>query len=503
VTVREREHWDVAIVGAGPVGAVLAGLLGIRGLRVIAVEREPSIIEVPRAGHFDHTVLRTLQGLGCLDEVLAESIPNKGLDMINGEGALLAHLRGDIQASSGLPASIHFHQPTLEAIVRKVLDTMPNVELALGVEMREFSAGHDEVVIRTDAAGSLAEISASYLVGCDGAASPVRRLAGIELENLGCDETWLVVDLMVGEAELGLPSNTVALCDPKRPGYSIEMDSRRHRLEFMVMPGEDPDAMQRTESVNSLISQWVDPTQVRIERAAVYEFHALLADDWRRGRVLLAGDAAHQMPPFLGQGLCTGIRDTENLAWKLARVIAGDSPDRLLDTYEMERKPRARQLIEGAVEFGELICETDSEVAAKRHESMLSDERPPESRMMFRLGRLDPGPLVRSGGGGLFPQPTADGTRLDDLIGLRFFVLAKTPGALDDDRGWCEEILDARVLTLDELPWRVAEDLRSWMDSKNADVVVVRPDRYVLGVARSLTELTSQLRASPLVTGGP
>jgi 3-(3-hydroxy-phenyl)propionate hydroxylase len=499
----KRETWDVAIVGAGPVGVVLAGLLGKRSVRVIAIERESTIVDVPRAGHFDHTVLRSLQELGCLDEVLSESIPNRGLDMVNGKGALLAHLRGDIQASSGLPASIHFHQPTLEAIVRREVASMATVELALGVEMKDFTNSDDGVLIRTDAIGRLSEVSASYLVGCDGAASTVRKLAGIELEDLGFDETWLVVDLLVGDSDLGLPRNTVALCDPERPGYSIEMDSQRHRLEFMVMPGEDADEMQRAESLDSLISQWVDPALVHIERAAVYQFHALLAREWSKGRAIIAGDAAHQMPPFLGQGLCTGIRDAENLAWKLARVISGGAGDTLLDTYELERKPRARELIESAVEFGELICEIDPEVAAERHESMLSDERPPERRMMFRLGRLDEGPLVFPGGGSFFPQPTVNGTRLDDLIGLRFFVLARSDDALSDDRAWWEETVEAKLMTLDELPADAARPLAGWMDARNTDVVMVRPDRYVLGVGPSLPGLKSRVMESPILAGGP
>lgn len=488
----------MAIVGAGPVGVVLAGLLGLRGLRVVAIEREPEVIQVPRAGHFDHTVLRTLQELGCLDEVLAESIPNKGLDMVNGAGELLAHLRGDIQASSGLPASIHFHQPTLEAIVRRRIEQMPNVELALGVEMLGYSDEGDHVVVRTDATGDRSAISASFLVGCDGAASPVRKAAGITLEDLGFDETWLVVDMMVGTDDVGLPANTIALCDPARPGYSIEMDNQRHRLEFMVMPGEDPDELQRPESVDALISQWVDPSLVEIERATVYQFHALLARSWRGGRVMIAGDAAHQMPPFLGQGLCTGIRDTENLAWKLARVVAGDSPDTLLDTYEQERKPRSRQLIESAVEFGRLICEIDRNAAADRDRRMLGDERPPERRVAFRLGGFEPGPLVLPGGGGLFPQPTASGRRLDDIVGLRFLVLGRDGSVLTGDRSWWEDELGALVTTLDEIPEEIADTLSRWMDRKTADVVVVRPDRHVLGTGENLRAITSQLDRSVL-----
>lgn len=502
--MRQREQnveWDVAIVGAGPVGAVLSGLLGLRGLRVISVEREPGIIQVPRAGHFDHTVLRTLQELGCLEEVLAESIPNKGLDMINGNGELLAHLRGDIKASSGLPASIHFHQPTLEAIVRRRIEEMPDVELLLGVEMLGFTDSGDHVVVTTDAAGRDSEISTSFLIGCDGATSPVRKAAGIGLEDLGFDETWLVVDMLVDHEDVGLPANTIALCDPRRPGYSIEMDNQRHRLEFMVMPGEDPEELQHPESVERLIARWVDPSLVEIERATVYQFHALLAERWRVGRVMIAGDAAHQMPPFLGQGLCTGIRDTENLAWKLARVVAGEAPDSLLDTYEQERKPRARQLIESAVEFGRLICEIDPDAAEERDRRMLTDERPPEQRMAFRLGGFEPGNLVIPGGGGLFPQPTADGRLLDDVVGSRFFVLGRTEANLDGNRSWWEDEVGALATTLDELPDDASEPLRHWMDRKSADVVVVRPDRYVLGTGDSLTSVTSQLDRSRLVVG--
>jgi 3-(3-hydroxy-phenyl)propionate hydroxylase len=268
------------------------------------------------------------------------------------------------------------------------------------------------------------------------------------------------------------------------------------------LPGEDPDRLQVDDSLEGLIAGWVDPSLVTVERRTVYQFHALLAERWRLGPVFLAGDAAHQTPPFLGQGLCTGIRDAENLAWKLDYVINKGASAELLDTYETERKPRARHLVASAVEFGRLICEIDQEKAARRHATMVADERPPEERMTFRLGRFEAGPLVLTGGGGLFPQPVSGRDRLDDLIGQHFFVLGRAQEPLEGTRAWWTEEVGALVLTLEQLPDYAKAPLESWLDSRRADVAVVRPDRYVLGTGDTLASLTAALEGSLLTSGG-
>jgi 3-(3-hydroxy-phenyl)propionate hydroxylase len=236
-----------------------------------------------------------------------------------------------------------------------------------------------------------------------------------------------------------------------------------------------------------------------IERAAVYRFHGLLAHRWRTGRVLLAGDAAHQMPPFLGQGMCSGIRDATNLAWKLDHVLRRGAPIGLLDTYQSERKPHVRHVIETAIAYGRAVCVLDPEEAAARDRLMLEDPAPPERRLRFKLNEFDPGPLVLEGGGQLFVQPSVGGRMLDDVVGQRFLVLCRDPVS-GEDAEWWASAAGALVATADSLDDE-AGALRSWLDRHDADVAVVRPDRFVLAAARDLGAITREVRA--LVAGAP
>jgi 3-(3-hydroxy-phenyl)propionate hydroxylase len=230
------------------------------------------------------------------------------------------------------------------------------------------------------------------------------------------------------------------------------------------MPGEEPEAMQRPDRVFELLASWLPPGSAEIERSAVYTFHGLLAKRWRAGRVLIAGDAAHQMPPFLGQGMCSGLRDATNLAWKLDCVIRDGAPAELLDTYEVERKPHVRSIIGAAVEYGRLTCETDPVLAAERDRRWLSDPAHPARKLRFSLPALTPGPMVLKGGGELFVQPISTGTspRLDDVVGRRFFVVGRQPlkGAAGT---WWRDRAGAVVAAAGDLP-EFRDQLVLWLD---------------------------------------
>jgi 3-(3-hydroxy-phenyl)propionate hydroxylase len=226
----------------------------------------------------------------------------------------------------------------------------------------------------------------------------------------------------------------------------------------------------------------------------VYRFHGLLAERWRSGRVLLAGDAAHQMPPFLGQGMCSGIRDATNLAWKLEHVLRFGAPLSLLDSYEQERSPHVRSVIETAIRFGEAVCVLDPDAAASRDRRMLADPAPPERRIGFKLRELESGPLVLAGGGGMFVQPLVGGRRLDDVVGQRFLVLGRSGADLGSVAEWWAQSVDAYVVALDSLG-ADGDPLRAWLDKRSASVAVVRPDRFVLGAGTDLGAITESVRA--------
>ena len=485
---------DVLVAGFGPVGAALAGLLGKRGLTVLVLERDHEVFPLPRAAHVDHTGLRTWQELGLLDRLLPAMQANLGLDFLTAHGELLARIPGDQSSASGLPTSMYFFQPALDRTVRGAVAAMPSVTVRLGAEVTGLVSAGDHVRVTAAApGGEPLEVTAKWVVACDGAASRIRDQIGFDVEDLSFEEPWLVVDLVL-DAPPPEPGRAVCLCDPRRPTYSIPMPARRHRFEFRLMDGDDPDAILQASRIRDLVTPWFPDQPFEIERTAIYTFHGLVARNWRHRRVFLAGDAAHQMPPFLGQGMCSGLRDAANLAWKLDLVIRGGAPDDLLNTYEEERRAHVRSVVESAVRIGRLICTIDPAEAAERDRRMLTDTRPPSQRIAFTLPALRPGSLVRENGGDLFVQPAGADGRLDDLIGSRFAVLARTAAKIGPaPAGWWRDRMGAFVAAAGQLPPAHAKAVLSWLDSHDSDVVVVRPDRYVLWAGPDLDDVTRKI----------
>jgi 3-(3-hydroxy-phenyl)propionate hydroxylase len=488
---------DVVIVGLGPVGSVVAGLLAKNDVSVVGLDKLQDVFPLPRAAHIDHTALRTIQEIGCLDPLLADMIENPGIDFVTADGTVLAQIQGIGPNPSNLPASMYFHQPGFDRTVRDTVAALPGVDLRLGVEVTGVEQTADGVVVRgTSDSGAEIEVTGRYVVAADGASSPVREALGIQLIDLEFHERWLVVDLVLHEPIPGLPDRAVTYLDPERPLGFVPMPGLRCRFELMLFEDEDTATMQDQAVVGELVSKWIPVGKADLERSAVYYFHGLVAQPWRAGRVLLAGDAAHQMPPFLGQGMNSGLRDSTNLAWKLARVVRGQSPDSLLDTYELERSPHVRSIVESSVRIGKVVCILDQQEAARRDELFIADPSSLTSTLAFRLPLLLPGALVLEGGGQLATQALSDdGTRrFDDVVGERFLVLARDEAALDDSVDWWTDELGALVATPEAFP-EFAASLLAWLDRLRADVVVVRPDRYILAAGQRLQGIAEQLRS--------
>jgi 3-(3-hydroxy-phenyl)propionate hydroxylase len=505
---------DVAILGCGPVGATLANQLGAAGLDVVVIERDAQVYPMPRAIHFDGETMRIFQSLGLRAEVEAISRPGtKGMHFVNAEDRVLMVRAGTAaEGPQGGPNNHYFHQPELEVVLRAGLARYPNVRLlagreavvveadAAGVRISLDDGGRDGIVtdVTNGAHGSSGEIGASvesdapaptevrarWLVGCDGGRSMVRRAIGSSNEDLGLHQPWLVFDAIL-ERELDLPDYTVQRCDPARPMTMCCVTGRRRRWEIMLMPGDDPETISRPEHVWPLIARWVTPADARLERSAVYTFHSVIARGWRRGRLLIAGDAAHQTPPFLGQGLCAGIRDCANLAWKLVRVARGTAPESLLDTYEPERRPHVQAFIELAVRLGAVIQATDPAVAAERDARFLAGEA-----QVFEYPQPGLGPGLHAGalGGTLFPQPRLpDGRRLDEALGDVFAVLGDTAAIDAADAATRERWRAAGAVVLRD----PGEAVAAWWRARGLTSVVLRPDRYLLGAARDAHELAA------------
>ena len=473
---------DVLVVGLGPAGVALAALLARQGLSVLAVDRAADIHPLPRAVHFDAEIMRIFQDLGIAEALKPHIIEAPDYEFRNASGQTLFCIKRQPTTPQGWASGYMFHQPGLERVLRDLVQRETKIAVRLQHSFQEFV--QDEAGVTATLAGPdrQEQVRARFLVGCDGGASPVRERAGLVLEDLAFDEPWLVVDVTTGGRDR-LSDINLQMCDPARPTTCVLTGPGRHRWEFMLLPGETAETALADGFAEGLVAAWNYGSDLVLERKAVYRFHGLLARTWRDRRVLIAGDAAHQMPPMAGQGMCSGIRDGFNLAWKMAAVIRGEAGDALLDTYEQERLPHAREVIGLAIELGRVVCTLDPEMAAARDAHMLAARAagvPPPSVAFspFKQGLLMEG---TPGAGALFPQPVAqapDGqTRLDDVLGDGAWLLVKNG---QESRAPQSPGLDVVYLDGSRLaPFRDA--LGSWLDGHDAQAVLVRPDRVVFG----------------------
>jgi len=486
---------DVVIVGCGPVGATLANLLGKQGVSVTVLEREPGVYHAPRAGHFDGEVMRVFQAIGLADRVAETVHISTGMQFVNANGELLLDWpRPQELGPMGWHASYRFHQPDLETILRDGITKLPSVNLKLRCDafaVDEFDH-HVEVRYEDLNRGAISAVKARYVVGCDGARSTVRRFMGIPLDDLRSHEKWLIVDGILKRPRPDLPNHTVQYCDPARPLTVIRMTGNRRRWEFMLMPGDEPESIIRPEKVWELLKRWISPDEMEIERAVVYTFHSVVAAGWFSGRKFLAGDSCHQTPPFMGQGMCAGIRDVANLSWKLAAVLRGRAAQSLLGTYETERSPHVREFISMAVRLGNLIQTRDPEKVAKRDQEMSQNP----SIMQTPVPPLGPGLHAGTGvAGRLVPQfRQADGRRMDDIIGMNFAILCTRDSRVKiskdtDDR--LERLGAARL-------WDDMPEIKAYLANLPTEALVIRPDRYILGTAEDTRALDALVATMPL-----
>lgn len=453
---------EVAVIGYGPVGATLANLLGQAGIETLVYERSTDPYPLPRACHLDAEIMRIFQnvGLGGVMDELVE--PSRGMLFVAPDGNSLFDYEDFVRAPIlGWHEDYVFIQPELDAALRRGVERFDCVDVRLGVEVNDWEA-----------------LPGRWVVACDGAASGCRRQAGIDFVDLGYDQRWLVVDVMLSRP-VALPDIIQQVCDPQRPATFVPSARNHRRWEFRLGAGESEEQMCRPETVWRLLGPWLRPGDGTLVRAAVYDFHATVAATWRRGRLLLAGDAAHQMPPFMGQGMCSGIRDAANLAWKLRAVLRDGAPEALLDSYEAERRPHVERCIELSIEAGRLL---DEPVFPE-----------PDSDDGERWSRLPPLTGLFQGAGGAAPFPVGHQARqptvavggrrrlLDDVAGAGWYLLSD--GAADG--GGMARVLDATTLG-DPAGW-----LARLLGGRAA--VLIRPDRYVYGTAATAGDVPDLL----------
>jgi 3-(3-hydroxy-phenyl)propionate hydroxylase len=463
---------DVLICGLGPVGQLLALLLGDLGVDTIAVDEAYEPYDLPRAAVVDDEVLRVFQAAGLDEEVLANAQVQRAVSYVTAAGRAIEVFRPE-RGELGHPPLVSIHQPSIERTMVAALEHRSAVRTLWGQRLEAIDKTADGVSawVRPVAGGRTEELRARYLVGCDGGRSAVRSRLQIPFGGSTFAQRWLVVDAHVDRPLSKVP-HTHFVGDIARPIVSLPMSPGRHRWEWMIHPGEDQAPFLEPERIRELMAPWIADENVEVERAVVYTFHARTAARWRAGRVLLAGDAAHVMPPFIGQGFSAGARDANNLAWKLDAVLNG-APERLLDSYEAERRPHVTAMQSLAVRWGGVVQTTHPVVGHVRDLVIRVLDR--TGALKWLRQRIKPLPTYGSGAfvrkparlpmrrtvGALFPQPD----RLDERLGRGWAVVASSPAVA---AAWREAGLHVV---------RGAGD--RWLGRHDCEWALLRPDRYV------------------------
>lgn len=498
----QADHYPVVIIGAGPVGVTAATLLAQYGIRSLILDRWAGMYPQPRAVHLDDEVCRILDRLGIAEEFAAISRPALGLRLLDPDLNVLAEFhRNPTDSRHGYPQANMFDQPELEGLLRANLKRYPEATLR----------GDAEVTALTDLGGARTRIhytdrpdrtehvvDAEYVLGCDGANSLVRRHIGATMRDLRFEQRWLVIDVDA-EVDLQQWGGVHQVCNPLRAGTFMQVGPHRYRWEFRLLAGESAQDFRAMTALRPLIAPWLgstDDEHLRIIRVAEYTFRAQFADHWRRDNTFLLGDAAHLTPPFIGQGLCAGLRDAMNISWKLAGVLDGSLSPAALDSYQEERKPHARSMILLALGVGHSMTAGGrvgnalrGAVAPRAHlvpglsSRLLDSTSPPLHRSALITKSSGSGQL----GGRLCPNaPTPAGTRLDAVVGKGFSVITAV-----SPTGAQRDLIKRRHAVLHYAePGTV---LAEWLHRGRAQAAIVRPDFTVLRAGEDLSELCTSL----------
>jgi 3-(3-hydroxy-phenyl)propionate hydroxylase len=505
--VKAAALYDVAIVGFGPSGAVAAGLLGALGIRTYVCDKSREVYDKPRAISMDHEIIRLLQQMGVAKKIKPFVEPFTDSVYYGVDGQIIKRMSTVAPPYPlGHTPSVVFTQPPAERILREHAQSFPSVTVALGQTLTQITQDADQATLTLRGEdGKISTVKSRYVIACDGASSTVRSQVGITLEDLDFDEPWLVVDVLVNEQGLAkLPTTSVQYCKPERPSTYLICPGKHRRWEIAINPGEDPKQVATPEGTWKLLAPWLTPADATLWRQASYRFHALVAREWRKGRVFVAGDAAHQQPPFLGQGMCQGLRDVANLCWKLQAVLQASAPDRLLDSYGQERKAHVIDLTTRIKAIGQIIGERDPARARARDAKLLADC----GGVVQPTPRQDVQPVLRAGllaaqqhpaRGTIFPQPwlmvDGDKQRMDDVLGSgwRLVLSAQADAGLRQQaRKQARPGLTVVQLGTPGFP-ETEGVLARWFERHACRAALVRPDHYVYGVASDASQLATQL----------
>ncbi|MTD56490.1 bifunctional 3-(3-hydroxy-phenyl)propionate/3-hydroxycinnamic acid hydroxylase MhpA [Amycolatopsis pithecellobii] len=517
---------DVILVGLGPVGLTMAAVLGQRGHRVTAIERHPQFYGLPRAGHVDHEIVRILQSLDAEGPLLADSYPTVEYRWVNATGETLLEFDWGSAGLSGYHSHYMQYQPVLEAALADRVRADPALALLQGWEAVGLVEHEDHVAVtaRRDGDDEVRVLRGRYLVGADGAGSFVRKALGIEREDLGFNERWLDVDARK-KRELRFDFDCGQICDPRRPVTILPLGKRHRRWEWALLPGEVTGEFEKPDMAWRLLGELgVGPDDIEIVRQIVYTFEARTARAFRRGRAFLIGDAAHTMPPFMGQGMCSGMRDAKNLGWKLDLVLRGLAPDGLLDTFETELRPYVRDWTTISLESGKVPCTTDPDEARERDARFRAGWLPPMPdfpQIRHGLIHRDPGGAPIAPAGELSLQARVERDGRTELFDRAFDAAGRwqVVSTAGDPRAELDAAQLALLERLGTVFAHIGSDVgadardvdgtyRTYAKERAVEVTIARPDFYIFGAAttqaglpRLVDDLAAQLRMTT-VTGG-
>ncbi len=507
-----QKNFDVIIIGFGPTGATLANLLGLTGVSTLLLDRENQSCDLPRAVHFDGEVMRVFQTIGVSNQLVKLLRINAGMRFVNKSTGkmLLDWSRPQKIGFHGWHASYRFHQPDLETLLHENLKKFPSVELRNSCEVRDINdqEGSVQILYEDLVKREHHSVYGKYLVGCEGARSLTRSLIcrPVEetIEDFGFNQHWLVVDLILNQLKPELSEHTIQYCHPENPITCARGPGLRRRWEFALSDDERHKNINDT-SIWDRLKPWLNEDEARLERYAVYQFHATLALKWRNNRMFIAGDAAHQTPPFMGQGMCAGIRDVANLAWKLALSLTNEDKEYLLDSYEKERIDHVRNYIITAIKLGELVNSTNQQDIFEKLNS-------PDGKMKSILPKLGKGLTVQENRhtGSMFPQPKLNSVNeqeilLDDYCGYAPVLLISSEflGNLSD--GQSAVLAKFQKEGLCVLSTQSESSIKHILESLELRAVLIRPDRYILATSNDSDEfeiLLKQVRHVKLSNDG-
>lgn len=503
----QQRRVDVVIVGYGPTGMTLAALLGQQGLSVIVLERYATLYNLPRAAAFDDETMRTFQHLGVAEKMLPGINVQNGYIWVNGSGDVLLDIEFDNPGRSGWPAQYMMSQPHVETVLDDLVRSLPTVEVRQGVRVTGLTTDAEGVAVTAAGLdGTELHVQSRYVVGCDGGNGYVRDWVGCGLDDYGFFENWLVCDFELKRELTDLPTFR-QVCNPAEPIAIVNIGPRFHRFSFRLEAETAREDAVHPERVWARVADYLAPADADLLRVANYTFKSCIAKSWRQGRVLLAGDAAHQMPPFLAQGMVSGIRDARNIAWKLGMVLGG-YPDDLLDTYQRERAPHVRFITEKAIELGRVQTMRDPEEAKRRDASMIAARQAHQKPDKLIYPALSDGLVANSGS--IFPQglvTSLERTALfDEIAGTGWLLVADGRRTLEAVPAQARESFAA--LGGREIAFAISSmfdppDVSDtggvyarWFAATGCIAAIVRPDSYIYGLAQDaagLAALTKEL----------